>query len=73
MHDITKKCCLNCFYFNNNPEYIEQVFPGLIVLGSGYSSVKRDDGICQINDRYLSGNNVCNGFRERNKELFTTG
>ncbi len=52
-------------YFNNDPEYIEHAFMGLKVLGSGYSSVKRDDGICQLDDRYLSGYNVCDGFRQK--------
>ncbi len=56
---------MNCAYFNNDPEYIEVVFNGLKVFGSGYSSVKRDDGICQLDNRYLSGYNLCRHFKQR--------
>ena len=65
MEEVKTRCCFNCMYFNNDPEYIERAFAGLRVLGSGYSSVKRDDGICQLDDRYLSGYNVCDGYKER--------
>ena len=62
------RCCLNCIYFNNSPRYIESVFAGLTVLGSGYSSVKRDDGICQLDGRFLSGYNLCKSYREKSKD-----
>jgi len=66
MQEIIKsRSCFNCIYFNNDPEYIEQTFMGLKVMGSGYSSVRSDDGICQLDDRYLSGYNVCDGFRQK--------
>ncbi|RMG73784.1 MAG: hypothetical protein D6710_02780 [Nitrospirae bacterium] len=65
MNKETKRCCLNCVHFNNEPSYLEEVFRGLIVLGSGYASVKRDDGICAVTDRYLSGNNLCVRFQFR--------
>jgi len=65
MNRSPKRCCFNCAHFNNDPAYLEEVFRGLIVLSSGYASVKRDDGICSVTDRYLSGNNLCNSFQWR--------
>jgi len=69
MKSKIKACCLNCVYFNNAPEYIESVFKGMRVLGSGYASVKKDDGICELKDIYLSGNNVCKEFTLREEPV----
>ncbi len=67
MKSETRRMCLNCVHFNNSPEYIESVFRGLRVLGSGYSSVKKDDGICALKDIYLSADNVCDEFHPKNR------
>jgi hypothetical protein len=54
--------CIQCRYFRNSPQYLETVFKGLITLGSGYGSVRCEDGICLLNDRYLAANRSCDQF-----------
>ncbi len=49
-------------HFRNDPEYLERTFKGLTSLGSAYSSVRHDDGVCRRFDRYLSANSWCPHF-----------
>ncbi len=56
------KLCINCSHFRNSPAYLEQVFKGMNVLGSGDGSVRKDDGICDVHDIYLSADNQCDQF-----------
>ncbi len=56
------RCCRSCRHFNNEPAYLEKTIAGLKVFGSGYSSVKKDDGICCVTERYLSGDNICRHY-----------
>ncbi|HEC91049.1 MAG TPA: hypothetical protein ENI55_05220 [Alphaproteobacteria bacterium] len=56
------KCCINCTHFHNSSAYLEKVFPGMNVLGSGDGSVRKDDGICDVRDIYLSADNECDRF-----------
>jgi hypothetical protein len=51
--------CASCAYFRNDPAYIEQAMPGLITMGSGYASVRAQDGICARHERYLSERSSC--------------
>ncbi len=57
-----KPQCLQCRHFRNSPEYLESVFKGLTTLSSGYASVRCEDGICLLNDRYLAANRSCDQF-----------
>jgi len=54
--------CINCNYFHNSPAYLERIFKGMITLGSGHGSVRKDDGICELKDIYLSADNHCRQF-----------
>jgi len=65
MADMQRACCLHCVHFRNSPAYLESVFKGLAALGSGHASVRQDDGICLLNDRYLSADSWCDGFSQR--------
>lgn len=56
------KLCINCVHFHNSPAYLEKVFTGMNVLGSGNGSVRKDDGICDARDIYLSADNQCDQF-----------
>ena len=56
-------CCLRCAHFRNNPTYLEQAYKGLSCLGSGYASVRKDDGICLKHDIYLCADNWCLNFK----------
>jgi len=55
----TKRQCLNCRFFNNDPVNLERSIPGLRVMGSGYSAVVSEDGLCSKLDRYLSAQYSC--------------
>mgnify|MGYP001806638541 CR=1 FL=1 len=56
------RICLHCRHFHNTPAYLESVYKGLSSLSSGYASVRKDDGICEALDRYLSADNFCDRF-----------
>jgi hypothetical protein len=56
------KCCILCTHFNNSPEYLESVFKGLATLSSAYASVRKQDGICNLRDLYLSADGLCDDF-----------
>jgi hypothetical protein len=55
----TQQKCLNCRHFRNDPRYLETVFKGMNILGSGYASVRKNDGICEVRDQYLSADFWC--------------
>ena len=57
--------CGQCQYFDNAPKTLEAMLPGLRVMGSGYSSVRVNDGLCAHHDRYLSADYVCDSFKMR--------
>ncbi len=54
--------CITSAHFRNSPAYLEPVFKGMITLGSGHGSVRKDDGICDVHDIYLSADNQCDQF-----------
>jgi hypothetical protein len=60
----TTRRCIACRHFRNSPEYIEHVFKGMTAMGSGHSSVRKDDGICEVTDEYLSAHDWCDKFEE---------
>ena len=57
-----KPQCFQCRHFRNSPEYLESTYKGLTVLSSAYGSVRSEDGICVLNDLYLSANRWCDRF-----------
>jgi hypothetical protein len=63
MSDVTVTAqCRNCRHFRNDAGYLETVFPGLTSLSSGYGSVRADDGVCLLHDRYLRASSSCASF-----------
>ncbi len=65
---LTRACCGRCQHFDNAPKTLEALLPGLRVMGSGYSSVRANDGLCTHHDRYLSAHYVCDSFMNKQKE-----
>ncbi len=57
--------CADCRHFSNAPELLERRIPGLKVMGSGYSAVRTEDGLCALHDRYLSAGYRCASFASR--------
>jgi hypothetical protein len=54
--------CGFCRHFQNAPSVIEAAFPGLTAMSSGSASVRAQDGLCALHDRYLSFRDSCNDF-----------
>lgn len=57
--------CGACRQFRSAAVVVESEIPGLRVLGSGYSSVRAGDGLCERFDRYLSDHHRCEYFAGR--------
>ena len=59
---VARPACGACAHFSASPEAVEAGVPGLVVMGSGYSSVRAGDGLCRHLDRYLSAAHHCRAF-----------
>ena len=57
--------CGACAHFGNAPAYLEAIFPGLTSLSSAYGSVRGEDGLCLLQDRYLGADCSCADFLPR--------
>jgi hypothetical protein len=64
--------CGRCVHFRNDRAYLEVVMPGLTSMGSGDSSVRADDGVCERHDRYLSARASCVDFRSAEEAVADT-
>lgn len=51
--------CRTCRHFRNDASFLEAALPGLASLSSGYGSVRADDGLCLLHDRYLGARSSC--------------
>jgi hypothetical protein len=60
-----RRRCADCLHFDGAAGTLEAEIPGLAVMGSGYASVRADDGLCRLHDRYLSGRSRCERFERR--------
>ncbi len=54
--------CQDCVYFQNDPALIEESYPGLTIMSSGFASVRDRDGFCSYNQLYLSARDSCPHF-----------
>ena len=61
--------CQKCAYFQNDPSFIEDAYPGLTTMGSGFASVRDRDGLCSYNQIYLSACDSCPSFTPRTAEF----
>jgi hypothetical protein len=61
--------CQKCAYFQNDPALIEDAYPGLTTMSSGYASVRDRDGLCNYNQIYLSAWDSCPHFTPRIPEF----
>ena len=61
--------CENCVNFQNDPEHIETMYPGLKVMSSGYASVRDKDGFCNHHQLYLAASDSCTAFERNNQQL----
>jgi hypothetical protein len=54
--------CQNCKYFQNDPALIEESYPGLSSMSSGFASARDRDGFCNFHQLYLSARHSCAKF-----------
>jgi hypothetical protein len=52
-------CCANCRHFAADARMLEQALPGLKAMSSAYASVRSDDGLCGLHERYLHAGSSC--------------
>jgi hypothetical protein len=61
--------CKNCAHFQNDPSFIEETYPGLTTMSSGFASVRDQDGLCNHHQLYLSSVDSCKNFTQRMPEI----
>ncbi len=61
----TGTICQKCMHFQDDPSLIEAAYSGLIILSSGYASVRDGDGFCDHHQLYLSARDSCPHFTQR--------
>ncbi len=54
--------CGACRWFRNDAAYLEQQMPGLQSLSSGFGTVRGDDGLCAVHQRYVPAGSHCAQF-----------
>jgi hypothetical protein len=64
--------CLDCRYFMHAPLEIESLFAGLSSFSSGHASVRADDGLCLMHDRYVAATSTCERFAAIDEPAFAT-
>jgi len=62
LNPMSSPSCTDCRYFKHAPLDIEAAFPPLWSLSSAYASVRADDGLCAVHDRYVAASSVCAEF-----------
>ncbi len=65
MERAANQSCLACRHFANDPRYLERIYHGLSSLSSGDASVRKDDGVCNLREIYLSADGWCGRFEAR--------
>jgi hypothetical protein len=53
------RACRTCRHFEQQPGVIESMLPGLSALSSAHASVRAEDGICALRDRYAAESSSC--------------
>jgi hypothetical protein len=51
--------CATCAHFENAPEMLERLVPGLQSLSSGFAAVRDQDGLCSLHERFLPASAGC--------------
>ena len=59
--------CGNCVHFTNAPAAMEEAMNGLKTMGSGFGSVRAQDGLCALEGFYLAAWDRCGKFEGRGR------
>lgn len=62
IRDVEVNTCRQCIHFKSEPALIEDTYPGLTSMSSGFASVRDRDGLCEHHQLYLSGRDGCKNF-----------
>jgi hypothetical protein len=54
-----QETCIGCRFFLHEPRVLERALPGLASLSSAYASVRDNDGLCAVHDRYVAASSSC--------------
>jgi hypothetical protein len=55
----SRETCIGCRFFLHEPLALERALPGLASLSSAYASVRDNDGLCAVHDRYVAASSSC--------------
>ncbi len=58
-----RDACGACRHFIGSPLELEAMLPGLSSLSSGFASVRANDGMCLVHDRYVAASSVCSHYQ----------
>ena len=61
-HPDAARCCARCAHFDGDARSLEARIAGLRVLGSGYASVRDEDGLCARHERFAAARATCADF-----------
>jgi hypothetical protein len=61
-YPLRSSSCTECRHFDHAPLDIEAAFPLLWSLSSAHASVRADDGLCAVHDRYVAASSICAEF-----------
>jgi hypothetical protein len=59
--------CAECRLFIDDPQQLERMFPGILVLSSCYGSTRGDSGVCTVRDTFQVPEPGCDDFRPRDE------
>jgi hypothetical protein len=61
----TRSGCLDCDWFDNDPESLESVFRNLRIMCSAYASVRGDSGLCNYSDLFRLPRTACEHYKPK--------
>lgn len=65
--------CRECRFFNNDPAWLENVFPGLKSLSSAYGATRGENGICRRRGLFISPRKQCKDFEHSDSKIAVLG
>jgi hypothetical protein len=57
--------CSRCVHFRGTATELEALLPGLRTLSSAYGSVRSQDGVCHLHQRYVAADASCSAHVAR--------
>ncbi len=61
------KSCAQCRHFCDDPQELESLFEGILILSSAYGSTRGRAGVCAIHQRFHDPEAACEDFVDRSE------